>query len=43
MSLSRVLSGIVAIALALGGTLLGGWYFYFFLCNHHFSRAARIF
>lgn len=30
MSLSRVLSGIVAIALALGGTLLGGWYFTFF-------------
>ena len=30
MSLSRILSGIVAIALALGGTLLGGWYFTFF-------------
>ncbi len=30
MSLSRVLSGIIAIALALGGTLLGGWYFTFF-------------
>ncbi len=30
MSLSRILSGIIAIALALGGTLLGGWYFTFF-------------
>ncbi|MEM7713219.1 MAG: phosphatidate cytidylyltransferase [Cyanobacteria bacterium P01_A01_bin.68] len=30
MSLSRVLSGIIAIALALGGTMLGGWYFTFF-------------
>lgn len=30
MSLSRILSGIVAIALALSGTLLGGWYFTFF-------------
>ncbi|MDY6899664.1 MAG: phosphatidate cytidylyltransferase [Cyanobacteriota bacterium] len=30
MSLSRVLSGIIAIVLALGGTLLGGWYFTFF-------------
>jgi phosphatidate cytidylyltransferase len=30
MSLSRILSGIVAIALALGSTLLGGWYFTFF-------------
>ncbi|MEO0684803.1 MAG: phosphatidate cytidylyltransferase [Cyanobacteria bacterium J06649_11] len=30
MSLSRVLSGIIAIALALGGTILGGWYFTLF-------------
>ncbi len=30
MSFSRILSGIIAIALALGGTLLGGWYFTFF-------------
>ncbi len=30
MSLSRILSGIIAIALALGGTILGGWYFTFF-------------
>lgn len=30
MSLPRILSGIIAIALALGGTLLGGWYFTFF-------------
>ncbi|MGB3760199.1 MAG: phosphatidate cytidylyltransferase [Rivularia sp. (in: cyanobacteria)] len=30
MSLSRILSGIIAIALALGGTLLGGWYFTLF-------------
>ena len=30
MSLSRVLSGIIAIALALSGTMLGGWYFTFF-------------
>ncbi|WP_414625234.1 phosphatidate cytidylyltransferase [Calothrix sp. CCY 0018] len=30
MSLSRILSGIIAIALALGSTLLGGWYFTFF-------------
>ena len=29
MSLSRILSGIIAIALALGATLLGGWYFTF--------------
>ncbi|AFY53384.1 CDP-diglyceride synthetase [Rivularia sp. PCC 7116] len=30
MSLPRILSGIIAIALALGGTMLGGWYFTFF-------------
>ncbi|NJM20292.1 MAG: phosphatidate cytidylyltransferase [Richelia sp. RM2_1_2] len=29
MSLSRILSGIIAIALALGATMLGGWYFTF--------------
>ncbi len=29
MSLSRILSGIIAIALALCATLLGGWYFTF--------------
>ncbi|MBF2015233.1 MAG: phosphatidate cytidylyltransferase [Rivularia sp. T60_A2020_040] len=29
MSLSRFLSGIIAIALALGATMLGGWYFTF--------------
>ncbi|MGD1914304.1 MAG: phosphatidate cytidylyltransferase [Rivularia sp. (in: cyanobacteria)] len=29
MSLSRILSGIIAIALALGATILGGWYFTF--------------
>ena len=29
MSLSRILSGIIAIALALSATMLGGWYFTF--------------
>ena len=32
MSWSRLISGIVAIALALSATLLGGWYFTFMFC-----------
>ncbi len=32
MSLSRLISGIIAIALALSATLLGGWYFTLMFC-----------
>ena len=32
MSWSRLISGIIAIALALSATLLGGWYFTLMFC-----------